>query len=137
MVTVPDSVRRAVERRAGGRCEYCRAPQQVFNAPLHVEHIIPRSRGGADDLANLALSCSACNLAKGTATSGIDPGSGETVRLFNPRLDRWDQHFAWAADRVTLTGLTAIGAATVSRLNMNQPLQTAARPLWHRLGLFP
>ncbi len=76
-------------------------------------------------------------MAKGTATSGIDPGSGETVRLFNPRRDRWDEHFAWASDGVTLFGLTAIGAATASRLNMNQPLQTAARPLWRRLGLFP
>ena len=102
-----------------------------------MEHIIPRSRGGTDELANLALSCSACNLAKGAATSGSDPGSDETVRLFNPRPDRWDEHFAWAPDDVTLAGLTAIGAATVTRLNMNQPLQTAARPLWRRLGLFP
>ena len=137
MARVPDTVRRAVERRAGERCEYCRAPQQVFNAPLHVEHITPRSRGGAEALSNLALSCGACNLAKGAATVGTDPATGTSVPLFNPRTDRWGEHFAWAEDGITLVGLTPTGAATVARLNMNQPLQTSARPLWRRLGLFP
>lgn len=129
-------MRHAIERRAGGRCEYCQAPQQVFNGPLHVEHIVPLARGGAGDLTNLALSCSTCNLAKGAATSGSDPATGAVGPLFNPRRDRWEEHFAWAADGVTLVAKTAVGAATIARLNMNQPAQTRARPLWRRLGLF-
>jgi hypothetical protein len=34
-------------------------------------------------------------------------------------------------------GKTPVGVATVAALNMNQPLQTVARPLWRQLGLFP
>jgi 5-methylcytosine-specific restriction endonuclease McrA len=31
----------------------------------HIDHVIPMSRGGSDDLSNLVLSCSTCNEAKG------------------------------------------------------------------------
>ena len=34
-------------------------------------------------------------------------------------------------------GLTAVGRATVARLQMNSAPQIAARRLWLRLGLFP
>jgi hypothetical protein len=30
-----------VALQAGHRCEYCHAPEAVFNFPLEVEHIIP------------------------------------------------------------------------------------------------
>ena len=108
-----------------------------MNARFHVEHFTPRSRGGTDDLANLNLSCVACNLAKGTAIDALDPITGERVPLFNPRVHRWEEHFEWAADGVTLVGKTSIGAATVVALRMNQPLQQTARPDWRRLGLLP
>jgi len=45
-----------VALRAGHRCEYCHAPEVVFNLPLEVEHIIPISRGGAESGDNLARS---------------------------------------------------------------------------------
>ncbi|HET8630540.1 MAG TPA: HNH endonuclease [Thermomicrobiales bacterium] len=137
MAPVPEAVRSAIERRAGERCEYCRAPQRVFNGPLHVEHIVPRSRGGADDLANLALSCSACNLAKGAAVEGLDPETGAATPLFHPRIHAWAEHFAVAEDRATILGTTPIGRATVRGKQMNAPRQLAARPLWRALGLFP
>jgi hypothetical protein len=38
--------------RAGHRCEYCQAPEAVFNLPLEVEHIVPVVRGGEDTAAN-------------------------------------------------------------------------------------
>ena len=31
-----------VARRAGHRCEYCHAPEVIFNFPFEVEHILPR-----------------------------------------------------------------------------------------------
>jgi hypothetical protein len=46
-----------VARRADHRCEYCRAPEAVFNFPFEVEHVVPSSRGGADDESNLCLAC--------------------------------------------------------------------------------
>lgn len=135
MVHVPERVRRAVEQRAAGRCEYCHAPQVILGYRLHVEHIIPRARGGANGLENLALSCSTCNFAKGSLIDAPDPAGGAHAALFNPRVHAWADHFAWASDGATLVGTTTIGRATVVALNMNQPLQLAARPLWRELGL--
>jgi hypothetical protein len=137
MASVSEQVRRAVERRAGERCEYCRAPQRVAGYRFHVEHVVPRSHGGVDDLSNLALSCATCNFAKGAVILALDPDSGARVPLFNPRLDRWEEHFAWAPDGNTLLGRMPVGVAMVVALNMNQPVHIAARPLWRQLGLFP
>jgi hypothetical protein len=36
-----------VELRAGGRCEYCQMYQSLQGATFHVEHIVPRCRGGS------------------------------------------------------------------------------------------
>src|SRR5262249_23072251 len=55
----------AVARRAGHRCEYCHAPEAVFNFPFEVEHVRPACHGGADDESNLCLACRACNVRKG------------------------------------------------------------------------
>lgn len=137
MPHVSDDLRRFVERRAAERCEYCHAPQLLANSPFHNEHIVPSSRGGIDDADNLALGCNACNLAKGTRIDGVDPNGGEVIPLFHPRRARWDEHFVWAEDGITLLGRTAIGAMTISALNMNGFRQMRARPFWHRLGLFP
>ncbi len=35
---------------------------------FEVDHVIPRARGGQDNLDNLQLLCGACNYAKGTGT---------------------------------------------------------------------
>src|SRR5260370_10899119 len=82
-----------VAQRARHRCEYCRAPEVVFNFPFEVEHIAPVSSGGSDALTNLALACRSCNLYKATQVKGIDPVSQQEVRLFHPREDRWEVHF--------------------------------------------
>lgn len=55
---------RRVAQRAAHKCEYCGAPEAIFNFPFEVEHIIPQSQGGVDDETNLALSCRACNIHK-------------------------------------------------------------------------
>lgn len=128
MPHVPAEVRRFVERRAEERCEYCHAPQLLANSPFHIEHIVPSSQGGTAEPENLALGCNACNLAKGSRIAAPDPAGTGTIPLFHPRRHRWDEHFVWAEDGVTLVGRTAIGAATVSALNMNGFRQARARP---------
>jgi len=40
---------RAIAQRANHRCEYCKAPEVVFNFPFEVEHIIPLSQKGSND----------------------------------------------------------------------------------------
>lgn len=127
----------AVARRAGHRCEYCRAPEVLFNLPFEVEHVVPTARGGADEEANLALACRSCNLLKSDHVAGVDPDTGEAVRLFNPRSDRWAQHFAADVESGEVRGLTPVGRATVERLRLNDPVQLTARQFWIRLRLFP
>lgn len=127
----------AISERANHCCEYCQAPELVFNFPFEVEHIIPLSRQGANDEANLALACRSCNLRKGTRISGIVPGSNTEVRLFHPRQDQWSDHFQVDAESGKIMGITATGKVTVEYLEMNSASQVAARQLWIRLGLFP
>jgi hypothetical protein len=126
-----------VALRAGHRCEYCHAPEAVFNLPFEVEHIVPTCRGGVDAGANWALACRSCNLRKAAHVSGIDPESQTEVRLFRPREDRWDQHFRLDGASGKIQGLTPVGRASVIRLEINSEAQAAARRQWMRLGLFP
>ncbi|WP_088890091.1 HNH endonuclease [Leptolyngbya ohadii] len=126
-----------VAQRANHRCEYCQAPEVVFNFPFEVEHIIPLSRQGSNDEKNLALACRSCNLRKGNRISGLDPSSNTEVRFFNPRQDNWDEHFQVIPDSGEVIGRTPIGKTTAQCLEMNSPAQIAARRLWIGLGLFP
>jgi hypothetical protein len=126
-----------VADRANHRCEYCHAPELVFNFPFEVEHIIPLSREGADSEENLALACRSCNLRKGSRISGIDLESNTEVRLFHPRLDQWENHFQADATSGVIRGTTAIGRTSVNSLEMNSQPQVTARLLWIRLDLFP
>jgi HNH endonuclease len=126
-----------VADRASHRCEYCHAPELVFNFPFEVEHVIPLSRQGGDVESNLALACRSCNLRKGTRISSIDPASNIEVRFFNPRQDSWDEHFQVDTDNSTILGITSVGRVTVDCLEMNSTSQVAARQLWLRVGLFP
>jgi hypothetical protein len=127
----------AVAQRAGHRCEYCHAPEAVFNFSFEVDHIVPVAAEGADEQTNLALGCRSCNLYKSDCVEGEDAVTGKSVRLFNPRRDRWNEHFQVDPASGAIQGLTAVGRATVARLQMNSPLQLLARQQWMRLGLFP
>jgi hypothetical protein len=127
----------AVARRAGHRCEYCRAPEAVFNFPFEVEHVIPTSRGGADDAGNLCLACRACNLRKGDRLVYHDDVTQGEAPLFHPREQRWADHFVLDHESGEIQGTTPTGRSTVACLDLNHPLQLTARQLWIRLGLFP
>jgi hypothetical protein len=126
-----------VAERAAHDCEYCRAPEAMFNLPFEVEHVIPPARGGADEESNWALACRSCNLYKGAHIDATDPETGATVPLFHPRQHDWNEHFRADAASGAMTGLTRVGRATVSRLRLNTPQQLAARRQWMRLKLFP
>lgn len=131
------NLRTQIEQRADGRCEYCHAPQSVCGYRFHLEHIVPLSQQGSDALDNRALTCASCNLVKADEISGVDPGTGLRVRLFNPRQQPWEQHFRWESDQKTLTGITEIGRATVIALDMNSALRQEARQIWFAVGLLP
>jgi hypothetical protein len=135
--SMPHRLRDTVADRAKYRCEYRLAPEALFNSLFEVEHIVPLARGGVDDEWNLALACGACNRSKYVATSAVDPIGQQIVRLFNPRIDAWSDHFERDVRTAEMYGLTAIGRATVLRLRMNGPEQIRARRLWVLLFSFP
>jgi ATP adenylyltransferase len=60
---VPDSLRYQALKASSGRCALCGATKD--ERPLDVDHIIPRSRGGKNELSNLQVLCSKCNRSKG------------------------------------------------------------------------
>lgn len=131
-----------VAARAQHICEYCHAPEVVFNFPFEVEHIFPLSRGGDNNENNLALSCRSCNLYKSDSVSGYyELAENELTRfidtrLFNPRKDVWTEHFTLNRKTGEITHLTAVGQATISRLRINSNAQLTARISWAKLGLF-
>lgn len=126
-----------VATRAAHRCEYCHAPEAVFNFPFEVEHILPTSLGGSDVVANLALACRSCNVLKAANVKGLDPESQEEVSFYHPRGDSWEVHFLVDLETADVLGRTAIGRATVARMQMNRDSQRNARRQWMRLELFP
>jgi 5-methylcytosine-specific restriction endonuclease McrA len=55
--------------KQNGFCFYCgELLYKTLNSVYHVEHKIPISRGGSNNISNIALSCEECNLRKGTRT---------------------------------------------------------------------
>lgn len=113
---VPLSLRRQVIERAGGRCEYCRAPETFSLDTFTLDHIQPITAQGSDSLNNLAFACHNCNNRKQDAVSAIDPATGLRAPLYHPRQDVWREHFAWSADALTIVPLSPSGRATVARL---------------------
>jgi hypothetical protein len=47
-------------------CAYCDC--ELSYGDIHIDHIVPLSKGGTNDIENLALSCKPCNLRKGART---------------------------------------------------------------------
>lgn len=123
---------------ARNRCGYCLSPQHLVMARLHIEHLLPIARGGTDDASNLWLACPICNGHKSDKIVATDPESGIAVPLFNPRSQRWSEHFRWSDNGLMLVGTTACGRATVVALCLNNdPEAMIVRSYWVQVGWYP
>nr|WP_199308394.1 HNH endonuclease signature motif containing protein [Aphanizomenon flos-aquae] len=105
--------------------------------PMTYDHIHPVSKGGETTFENLCLACRSCNEFKSDAVESIDPLSGETIQLFNPRQQKWTDHFGWSADGTRLEGINAIGRTTIVKLRINNPVILIARKRWVISGWHP
>ncbi len=133
---ISSTVRRQIAELAGHRCSYCRSPEWV-GIPMVMEHVIPLAVGGASDSENLCLACYRCNEFKGVRVDARDPLSGDTVPLFHPGRQAWQEHFAWSEDGVHVIGRTACGRATIAALRLNNDWLVQARHIWVLAGLHP
>lgn len=75
--------RRNVYRRDGFQCQYC--GERPALSRLTIDHVIPRSRGGATSWDNCVAACVPCNAGKANRTPSE---SGMDLRRL-PRIPRW------------------------------------------------
>ena len=141
-MTISSSTQELVRKRAEYRCEYCRYPEFLSTSPLTIDHIDPKSLGGSDDADNLALACRRCNERHYNFTVGTDPETKEEVTLFNPRRQKWSDHFIWSEDATKIIGLTPTGRATCNRLDLNDERRAdkfiqKSRQFWVKGGFHP
>lgn len=125
---------RAIRIVVGRACEYCLLPT---TGQFHIDHVIPparwddyragRPRGvrpvpgrrGPDHLENFAWCCPFCNSAKGQQLA--HRVGRRTYRLFDPRRDRWPEHFVFVHNYLFIVGLPGIDQATEQALGFNDP----------------
>ena len=74
--------RRGVFLRDAGECQYCGRPAE------NVDHVVPRSRGGAHDWENVVASCRRCNSRKEARTPD-EAGMGLRRQPSAPRAAFW------------------------------------------------
>jgi 5-methylcytosine-specific restriction endonuclease McrA len=107
-VAVPRTARRRISRRAvfardRFRCQYCGSQHH-----LTVDHVVPRSKGGADCWENLVTSCAPCNRRKGDRLPHVAdmhpkrrPRPPEPFSFVFAEVDHihdtWRPYLAWAA----------------------------------------
>src|SRR5204863_10117174 len=99
------------------------------------DHVIAIKHGGKTEGDNLAWSCATCNLHKGSDLSSVDYETGRVVRLFDPRRNRWKAHFRLEGGLIV--PLTAVGRATVFRLEVKRPDLVVLRERLAAEGLYP
>ena len=132
---VSAELRRLVAIRAGNRCEYCLIHEDDTYLGCEVEHIISIKHGGITEESNLAYACMICNRRKGSDLGSIGWQSGELVRFYNPRVDKWKEHFM--LEEATIKPLTQIGDVTVRIFGFNTEERILERQELISLSRYP
>lgn len=129
-------LRRLVVSRAEGLCEYCLIHRNDAYFGCEIDHIISEKHDGPTTADNLAFACLFCNRLKGSDIGSIVPETGDLVRFFNPRLDRWSEHFA-LRDDLRIIPLTEIGVVTERILGFNTGERLLERRALNEEGRYP
>ena len=75
--------RRNIFARDNNRCQYC--GKKFSTAELSLDHIVPRSRNGANSWENIVCSCMKCNVRKGGKTP-TEAGMRLIAKPIKPRV---------------------------------------------------
>lgn len=137
MPKISQNIQSQVRQRARHCCEYCLALGQFAFSTFTLDHIIPVSKGGTDDIDNLAWACSHCNNCKYNRLQCIDPLTKVAVPLFNPRKNDWSAHFIWNKNQTIIIGISAIGRATINCLKTNRQEAVNLRGALSAFGVHP
>ena len=129
------ALRREVIQRANNCCEYCRLSQNDDFFTFHVDHIISEKHEGETKSDNLCFSCSNCNIRKGSDIAGADPQTNQATFLYNPRIQKWEEHFE--VTHGYINGKTPEGRLTVFLLRFNTLERIAERIELAKLGSYP
>jgi hypothetical protein len=128
-------LRLTVSARADYLCEYCLVAEEDTFFGCHVDHIISIKHRGQTNPENLAYACAFCNRFKGSDIASISLTTGALVRLFNPRIDRWSDHFQ--LDGSLIQARSEIGEVTISLLRFNDNERIIERQELSRIGRYP
>lgn len=135
MSYIPEHLRQQVIERANNCCEYCLLPLDDDYVRPEVDHIIAIKHRGATTEENLCLSCIDCNRHKGSDLGSIDSVTHDFAFLYNPRHDRWAEHFRLQDEAIE--PLTPQGRVTVFLLRMNEPLRVLERTALIKINRYP
>lgn len=128
-------LRQVVATRAGFLCEYCLVAEENTFYGCEVDHIISLKHGGESEVNNLAYACAVCNRYKGSDIGSISWATGEFSRFFNPRTDRWAEHFR--LEQESITPQTLIGEVTARILEFNNSARLHEREEMILFGKYP
>jgi hypothetical protein len=116
---ISEALRREVEDRAQGYCEYCLIHQDDRLFAHEIDHSYAEKHSGQTQTDNLCLACSECNRYKGSDLCSLDPVTQTVVALFHPRRDGWTEHFR-LYDGI-IEPLSPSGRVTARLLDFNDP----------------
>lgn len=80
-----DKIRVTVMQQANSRCQHC-LKQGRYTLATQVDHIIPKAKGGTDDITNLQALCEQCHKIKTAHDKGhnIKQGTSEDGTPIDP-----------------------------------------------------
>lgn len=114
---ISENLREQVRRRANFLCEYCHTNERWQYVRFTIDHILPNDD---DSIENLALACFHCNRLKSNKTEIFDSEENNSVPIFNPRQQNWNDHFVWSSDGLQIIPKTSIGRITIELLQLNR-----------------
>ena len=98
-----------------------------------MDHVIAEKHVRPTAEHNLCYACPPCNRAKGSDLTTVI--NGKLVRLFNPRIDVWNEHFALDGPRIKAR--SRIGNGTISLLGINDSDRLEMRRILVLAGTYP
>ncbi|HEY6328157.1 MAG TPA: HNH endonuclease signature motif containing protein [Blastocatellia bacterium] len=122
-------------RLASYLCEYCLIDEGSTFLGCSVDHIVSVKHGGPTEVDNLAYACLFCNRHKGTDLGSLLQETGDLIKFFNPRTDKWPDHFR--LEGAIIQPLTSVGEVTARILKFNDPERILERETLAAAGRFP